>query len=405
MRLGVYSDMAYRCDDGGVSCGRAFVRFLEGLAARVDELVVFGRLDPEPGRAPYALSAPGLRFVPLPWYPRVTSLGGQVRALGPTLRVFSASLPRLDAVLVFGPHPVALALALAARAGSKPLVLGVRQNYPGYIRNRVPSRAWAWAPAAAAGLELGFRALARSAPTVAVGDELARRYAGGAPVLTTAFSLVRRDEVVPIEQPLAREWDGALRVLSVGRLDPEKNPLLLLDVMERLRSHDARWRLTVAGDGPLRLALAAAIRARGLADAVELAGEVPNGRPLWQLYGDSHVLLHVSLTEGLPQVLLEAMAVGVPIVATAVGGVPAALGHGQRGVLVPPADAGAAAAALERLAARPALREQLIRAGRAYALDQTLERQLDRLAAFVSAAAGLSASAPAAPASASNSQR
>jgi glycosyltransferase involved in cell wall biosynthesis len=406
MRVGVYCDMAFRSDGAGVSCGRAFVRFLAALPPRVDELVIFGRLDPAPGRDAYDVPNGPVRFVALPWYPRTHALGAQPRAVGRTTEIFSAELERLDAVVVFGPHPMAMALALTARARSTPVVLGVRQDYPRYIRRRLPGRAWSWAPIAASALDLGFRGLARRAPTVALGDELARRYAGGAPVLPAAFSLVAREQVVPVAAAQAKDWNGTRRVLSVGRLDAEKNPLLLIDVIAQLRARDPRWRLTVAGDGPLRSELVEAAAARGLEHAVEAPGEVANGPELWELYRRSHVFLHVSLTEGLPQVLFEAFAAGLPVVATSVGGVPAALGGGRRGLLVPPGDTAAPVAALERLAQDPGLRRRLISAGHAYALDQTLESQLDRFAAFVSAAAiGPSAPAPAAPASASSSQK
>jgi len=170
-------------------------------------------------------------------------------------------------------------------------------------------------------------------------------------------------------------------------LDPEKNPLLLVDILAGLRSSDDRWRLVVAGDGPLREALEERVAAAGLSGSVELRGEVPNGPELWQAYAGAHVFLHVSATEGLPQVLLEAQAAATPIVATAVGGVADALGHGAAGLLIPPADAGAAIAALRRIAAEPALRDRLVSAGAEHIEHETLEAQLDRLAAFVAAAA------------------
>ena len=79
MRLGVYSDLTYRERDGVVSTNRAFIRFVTALPPRVDEVVIAGRLDPEPGTGPYALPAAGVRFVPLPHYPRVTNV---IRLLG-----------------------------------------------------------------------------------------------------------------------------------------------------------------------------------------------------------------------------------------------------------------------------------------------------------------------------------
>src|SRR5919109_1392901 len=179
MRLGVYSDIAYRFDGRVVSTQQAFVRFVTSLPPRIDEIVLFGRLDPQPGRGAYVVPDEYVRFVPLPHYPRVTAIGGQLRALRRSLAVFSGELARLDAVLVFGPHPMALALAAAARRRRTPLFLGVRQEYPAYIRHRLPSRLWLWAVPAAHGLDRLFRLLARRAPTIALGAELARRYGGG----------------------------------------------------------------------------------------------------------------------------------------------------------------------------------------------------------------------------------
>jgi glycosyltransferase involved in cell wall biosynthesis len=232
-------------------------------------------------------------------------------------------------------------------------------------------------------LDLAFRALSRNTPTVVVGADLARRYGSArAPAVNIGFSLVSRRDLVTLDAASAKPWGDELRVLSVGRLDAEKNPLLLADILAGLRARDPRWRLTVAGEGPLRQALEHRMAELGQQDAVELLGEVPNGPELWALYRRSHAFLHVSHTEGLPQVLFEAHAAGLPIVATDVGGVRHALGGGATGLLVPPRDAGAAIRSLDRLAGDESLRCRLMAAGLESAAAQTLEAQLDRLAQF-----------------------
>lgn len=388
MRVGIYSDLKYRRDESGLSTDRAFIRFVTSLPPRVDEVVIFGRLDTEAGRYPYALPTEGVRFVPLPFYPKVTAIRGLVGAIRRSTAIFRRELDRLDVVWIFGPHPLADRFARIARRQRTPLVLGVRQDYPSYIGNRLPSRLWSWAIPVAHALERSFRRLARQAPTVALGAEIASNYAGGAPVLTTGFSLVRRDELVSEEEALAKPWDGALRVLSVGRLDPEKNPLLLVDIAERLHARDPRWTLAIAGDGPLQEALERRIEERGAGNVVGLLGYVPNGPELWAEYRRSHAFLHVSLTEGLPQVLFEAQGAGLPVVATDVGGVSAAVGHGESALLVPPDDADAAADALARLAGDEPERRRLIAAGLANAREQTIEAQLDRIAEFLRSAVG-----------------
>jgi glycosyltransferase involved in cell wall biosynthesis len=386
LRLGVYSDLKYRRDEDGLSTDRAFIRFVTSLPPRVDEVVVFGRLDPERGRYPYALPREHVRFVPLPFYPKVTALRGLIAAARRSAAIFRSELDRLDAVWIFGPHPLADRFARIARRHGTPLVLGVRQDYPSYIGNRLPGPLWAWAVPVAHALERSFRRLARSVPTVALGAEIASNFAGGAPVLTTGFSLLRGDELVAEEEALAKRWNGALRVLSVGRLDPEKNPMLLLEIAELLHRREPRWSLAIAGDGPLYEALERRVAERALGDAVELLGYVPNGPELWAEYRRSHAFLHVSLTEGLPQVLFEAQGAGIPVVATDVGGVSAAVGEGESALLVPPDNAVAAANALARLAEDEDERRRLIAAGLRNAREQTLEAQLDRIAEFLTQA-------------------
>lgn len=376
--------MSYRRDGDVVSTFRAFIRFPTQLPPRVDEVVVFARIAPEPGRGPYELPGDPVRVVELPYYPRVTDVVGMLRAIGGSCRRFARELDRLEAVWVFGPHPVALVLALIARRRRVPLFLGVRQDYAQYIAHRLPSPRWRWAVPVAALLDLAFRRLAREAPTVAVGNELARRYEGGrAPVLMTGFSLVRRADLVSLEEALGRSADGPHRhLLTVSRLDPEKNPLLLLDVIAALREEDTRWHLTIAGDGPLRGAVIARAAALGVSEAVTLLGEVTNGPELWTLYRGSHVFLHVSLTEGLPQVLFEAQAAGLAVVATAVGGVGEAVTDGRTGLLIGPGDAAAAVQAVRRVSDDRDLRELLVRTALEGIEQQTMEAQLERLAEF-----------------------
>lgn len=382
MRLGVYADLVYRKSGDTISTNLAFIRFLTGLAPRLRELVIFGRLDPAPGSEPYVLPA-GVRFVPLPHYPRVTAVDRLLRTARKARRTFAEELSGLDVVWLFGPHPLSLVLLREARRRRVPVALGIRQDFPAYIAHRLPGRLWLWAVPASHALERAFRRLSRRVPTVVVGDELGRVYGkGSAPLLVTGFSLVPAADLIEPETAVARPWAGELRLLSVGRLDPEKNPMLLPEILARLRDRYAGWTLTVAGAGPLAGELERRAAELNVADAFTLLGEVPSGPELKALYRSSHAFLHVSLTEGLPQVLFEAQAAGLPIVATDVGGVSGALAGGEAGLLVAPRDPVAAVAALERLRVDEDLRSRLIVAGLELIACETVETQLDRLEKF-----------------------
>src|SRR5947209_19773567 len=114
MRLGIYSDLLYRHDHGGYSTRRAFIRFVTSLASRADEVVIFGRVEPEPGRFPYALARDGVRFVELPYYASAKSVVAMTIALRGSCARFAREASQLDAVWIFGPHPLALAFASIA---------------------------------------------------------------------------------------------------------------------------------------------------------------------------------------------------------------------------------------------------------------------------------------------------
>ena len=380
MRLAVYLDYVHTREGAQVYAPRAFALFVAGLRPAFDRLVVAGRVDPVPGRSHYALPD-DVEFLELPHYRSAADPRELARATGSALRRWDRALRGVDVVWVLGPQGLALPLVALALARRKRVVLGIRQDLPAYARSRHPDRRVVHR--AADLLEGAFRGLARFLPIVVVGPALAGRYRRGRAVLPLAVSLVPERE---LDAPAAeRRWDGGeLRVLSVGRLEEEKNPLLLADVLARLRATDPRWRLVVCGEGPLEAALRERLAALGLAGAADLRGYLPLDGGLREAYRDAHALLHVSWTEGLPQVLFEAFAARLPVVATAVGSVAEA--GGDAVLLVPPGDPDAPAAHLRALAGDERLRAGLVQAGLQRVRAHSMEAELRRTARFLGAA-------------------
>src|SRR5215210_3132314 len=380
-RVAIYCDYGYRRTSDRLWAELPIALFLVAVGERFARVTLVGRLDPAPEAWRHPLPRE-VGFQALPNYPSLSRPLGVLRALARSVRRFWRVLDDVDVVWLLGPHPLVIPFAAAAALRRRRVALGVRQDFPAYVAARHPGRPVL--RAAALALECGHRALAALWPTVVVGSDLARRYRRARHLLEVTISLVSERDVAGPEAVRARTWNGELTALSVGRLDPEKNPLLLADVLAALLELDPRWRLVVCGEGSLSRALAERLRAHGVADRAELRGYVPVERGLTDLYRSSHALLHCSWTEGVPQVLLEAFAARLPVVATAVGGVPEA----ARGaaLLVPPGDAGAAAAALGRMASDPALRERLTEAGAARARAQSLEGQARSVADFLQGA-------------------
>jgi len=383
-RLGIYFELPYRRDESGFSTHVPFIRFVLALGPHFDGLVLIGRVDPEPGREPYAVPE-SVDVVALPHYASLKDTVGIVGTFPATLRAIWGALERVDAIWVIGPAPISIPVAVLGLVRKKRIVLGVRQNWPRYVRHRLGGRRWAPALGAAYVLEALFRLLARRLPTVAVGSDLARLYSGGrAPVLELAVSLVSEADVLSLSAGTHHPGTGyPVELLSVGRLDPEKAPEMLLKALALLeKCTPGRYRLTIVGDGQLESELRA--EADRFGDAVRFLGHITNGPELFELYRASDIFVHVARTEGLPQVLTEAQASGLPIVATDVGGVRAGLGGGDEALLVPPKDPEALAAAIARLASNSDLRAVFRRRGFARARELTLERQASRVANFIS---------------------
>ena len=379
MRLAVYTDYEYRSDGIRRYGQRAFVVFLEALHQHVDRLVLVGRLDPRPGSSHYPLHE-DTELLGLSHYESLAQPWSVARSLAMSIVRFWRLLDDVDTVWVLGPYPHSVLLALLTILRRRRLVLGVRQDTPAYIRSRRPNRRWMHVSADV--LEAIWKVLARRFPVVVVGAELERKYSRARRLLATTVSLIHERDIIDPSEVAARTYDGELTLLTVGRIDAEKNPLLLAEILARLLTGGRRWRLVVCGDGPLRAQLQARLEELDLLDRVRLRGYVPIDSGLLDLYRHSHAFLHVSWTEGFPQVLIEAFASGLPAVATAVGGVPAAAEGAA--LLVPAGDAEAAARELERIAADADLRRRLIEAGLERARAATLESAARRVAAFLS---------------------
>jgi glycosyltransferase involved in cell wall biosynthesis len=168
---------------------------------------------------------------------------------------------------------------------------------------------------------------------------------------------------------------GEFLLLQVGRLHPEKGyEHLFRAVAELHRQTPGRFRLLVAGEGPFRAEFERQVRELGLTNVVEFLGF---RRDSPDLIAAADVLVLASVAEAFGLVLTEALYLGTPVVAARVGGVPEIVTHEGDGLLVPPADPPALAAALRRLSDDEALRGRLAGAGRARVVrDFSFERMM-----------------------------
>jgi glycosyltransferase involved in cell wall biosynthesis len=169
-------------------------------------------------------------------------------------------------------------------------------------------------------------------------------------------------------------------VAFAGRLSPVKAPGDLLDAWVLFSRQYADTRLLFVGDGELAQALQAQVAQNGLAEQVQFLGQVDDISD-YLLVADAFVL--PSLSEAMPNALLEAMAVGLPVIASAVGGILDVVEHGRNGLLFTPGDIDALAACLFEIAQSPELREKLGANARQTIIDEyDLEQMTDRYLAL-----------------------
>jgi glycosyltransferase involved in cell wall biosynthesis len=372
MRVLLTSDARFeRTPDGAIwgppACGHAlWMRYLSVfsqvmVAARV-------RSVPRPSAGCVVASRSDVRFWPLPAYSGLAGMLGDVPELHASL---TAAVQRSQAIIVRAPSFIAYLAGLAAIRTGRPFgaeIVGDADQVfaPGAFRH--PLRGAIRVAAAAAERQISHRA---AAVLFVTSEVLQRRYP------TAGRSYAASDGALDDDAfsgECLREWrpPAAFVLVTVGGLDqPFKGTAVLLDAMSMLRRRAAPAKLRVVGGGRLMPHLQRLSDARGLSDDVEFLGQ-RDVAGVREALDSAHLFVLPSLTEGLPRALLEAMARGLPAVATNVGGVPELL---PADCLVPPGDARALAAGIERMMADSGARQTMGERNRAHALTHHERRQ------------------------------
>jgi glycosyltransferase involved in cell wall biosynthesis len=265
----------------------------------------------------------------------------------------------------------------AARAAAVPLVVhtehinNVRKANAGYIRRQRMSWLWWWA----ARYARKFFCVSQDIAT-----ELAARRIVPRSKLGVVLNGINTEPFrEPFDRAALRQSVGipadALVIGTVGRLNEVKRQDLLLRAFARVKAENARARLLIVGDGPLRENLRELATQLGIGSTVHFAGYQPHPERYLRMMD---VFALTSRMEGLPLVILEAWAAGLPVVASAVGGVPDLVKHGQTGLLFDSGDESGLLQMLTELLVNPRRARVLGESGRQEVLSHY---DLQRMAA------------------------
>jgi glycosyltransferase involved in cell wall biosynthesis len=380
--LVVYHRAFWRRADGSLwEREGAFSRYLESLAPHFERVLLAApETYPEPDG--HRVSAANVALAPLPFF---DSLARFVCVLPGVLARLWHALGQADIVNLRVPTPAAVWAFALARARRRPIFLlvvgdlaGVAASIPADTLKRRVFHGY---------LRLQDRllqAMVEHSLTITNGSALYRKHARpGCPIFETRNSTVRLEDVGCPREPYR---PPRARLLCISRIDPRKGLRYLPAALDVLRERGIDPTIDILGPTVGRLGeeekarTLAGARRLGLEQAVCFRGAASLER-VRTAYGQHDLLLVPSLPgEGIPRVLLEAMAAGLPLVATSVAGIPDLVEDGRNGLLVPAADGKALGLAAARLLEDSELRARCVAGGYATARENSAEAQAARLA-------------------------
>ncbi len=388
MTLGILYHMPFwqRPDGSLWESEGSFARYVDSLAPYFDEVVLSVPVFDRPQTSGSRVRSTNVRLAPLPYFP------------GP--RQFYPMLPRLhrrlaewtaqcDVIHLRVPSPAAVFAFRLARRRQKPIFLLVVGDYEALLPH-LPYRGikkllFGWYVAFE---EWALRRMTRGALTFANGAALREKHESqGATVFETkTTTLSASDVVVRADTELSKP----LRLLTVSRIDPRKGLRILPAAIAELVSagHDVTLDLVGPTIGLIgeeeKAAIAAEAMRLGVADRITLTGPIELDR-LIAVYRNYDVfVLPTRPGEGVPRVLMEAMANGLPVITTRVSGIGSLVTHGENGIVIDGATPGAVARAVRLLVDQPAVRRAVIEGGYKTARAHTLERQAAQMMRIVS---------------------
>ena len=398
MTLGILYHMPFwQTADGGLwEAEGSFARYVDSLAPYFDDVILSVPVFDHPPAAGSRIRASNVRLSALPYFPGPRQFYPRLPAAYARLRQWVA---QCDVIHLRVPTPAGIFAFRLARAQRKPVFLLVVGDY----RALLPHLPYRGLKKALFGLYVAFEewALAhmvRRALTFTNGAALRDKHARQSPsVQETKTTTIRADDIASRTDTCQ---SSSIALLAVSRIDPRKGLRVLPGVVAALGAagHDVTLDIvgpTIGQIGEVERDLIVAEAAGlGVAERVRCLGPIALDQ-LMSLYRRYDVfVLPTRPGEGIPRVLMEAMAGGLPVVATRVSGIGSLIADGRNGLLVADATSPAIGDAIRMLISTPTLRQRLIQGGYETARAHTLEHQASEMMGVVATELGLALRRP-----------
>ncbi len=189
---------------------------------------------------------------------------------------------------------------------------------------------------------------------------------------------IRKTDII---RTMPKKIKNEIKLLWVGRLSPEKGLFYLLRAVKELNSEKSKkiYRLNIVGDGPLRTKLQEKVNKLGIANLIRFHGFIPFGEKLKSIYINSDALLLPSLMDQQPKVTTEAMAYGIPVLASNIGGIPNIVHNGRNGLLFEPGSVNGICEAVQRIVNNQELYDKLVEVGYDFISSHTMEDEIKKM--------------------------
>lgn len=396
MTLGILYHMPFwQSADGALwEAEGSFARYVDSLAPYFEKVILSVPVFDTPPAAGSRVRSANVTLAPLPYFPGPRQFYPRLPLMHSRLRAW---VEHCDVIHLRVPSPAAIFAFRIAQRLRKPIFLLVVGDYEALL----PHLGYRGMKKALFGAYVAFeeralRHMTMRALTFANGAALrAKHERHGARVIETKTTTLSQEDI----SSRADTCGGPLiRLLTVSRIDPRKGLRSLPLLVASLARHGIDATADIVGPtiGLLgdseRGAILEEARATGVGDRIAVPGPVALDQ-LMPMYREYDVfVLPTRPGEGIPRVLLEAMAAGLPVVTTRVSGITSLIAHEENGLLVDEGSLEQLTAAVKRVIDTPALRRRLIQGGYATARAHTLERQAAAMIADVNAALGLNRS-------------
>jgi glycosyltransferase involved in cell wall biosynthesis len=388
--LMIFDDQVYYFNGLAYSCDDSHVLFMIGMKRYFQRLVLCSRLAPSAKSASYTVPQ-DIEICPLPYYKNLAELCVKAAIYLPKIwRVLQTNFEKWDMLWLFWPHPISLLILMLIRLRhrQKIPILIIRNNLHEAVRFRYHGLQKVAAVGIVNLLDWQLKLWRHHFVIFAVGDEMYQKFRRSYPhVYQMVHPLISKNDILDFHSLNSRLHKPPSRLLFVGRLDPEKGLPFLIRCVAMLKEQSKKIHLDIVGSGSEENTLQALVQSLDVNEEVSFHGYIAFSEALFSYYRAADIFVLPSLPgEGVPKVLMEAMAFGVPIIATQVGGIAGLIRHKENGLLVKPGSARVLAEAITELMNNPNLvddlRQRATADSAAYTMEAQQEKMLEALAAY-----------------------